>query len=286
MQSPILHEQTARAIKRQLAHPANSLILHGPKGVGKDYVAEHLARQLLSIAKLDADMHYVRIDPSDKGSISIESIRQVVDFLRLKVPGANNTIQRVVHISSADTMTIEAQNALLKTLEEPPADTVLLLCVSDLQQILSTILSRSQQLRIEVPSFAQIRAGMQPNNVALFDRNIQLSGGLPGLLYALDTQAAHPLVNAIEYAKQFISVNHYQRLIMVNNLQNANIEVKDFLWAIERIARIGQQSAAQKGNDAAVQKWQAVRKQATKIDNLLGANASNKLALTSLSLHI
>ena len=58
---------------------------------------------------------------TEKGSIAIEQIRALISFFQLKVPGKTK-IKRVAIIQDADRMGLEAQNALLKALEEPPED--------------------------------------------------------------------------------------------------------------------------------------------------------------------
>ncbi|MEI9914152.1 MAG: hypothetical protein WDN66_04200 [Candidatus Saccharibacteria bacterium] len=61
---------------------------------------------------------------NDLKSISIDEVRAINDFLMLKVP-VKRTINRIVIIEKAERLTLEAQNALLKNLEEPPLGTVL-----------------------------------------------------------------------------------------------------------------------------------------------------------------
>jgi len=75
----------------------------------------------------------------NKGSIKIEQIRELRQKIVLKPYELN---KKVFIISEADRMTEEAQNALLKTLEEPPPDSILILISLDTQGLLDTIISR------------------------------------------------------------------------------------------------------------------------------------------------
>jgi DNA polymerase-3 subunit delta' len=75
--------------------------------------------------------------------------------LSLKVPGKHQT-DRVAIIIDAHTMTTEAQNALLKTLEEPPARTVLLLTARSEQSLLPTVRSRVRRVGLKVPSVEDV----------------------------------------------------------------------------------------------------------------------------------
>ena len=98
-------------------------------------------------------------------------------------------------------MTTEAQNALLKSLEEPPADTVIILTATSLRALLPTITSRTQHLRLETPAleaFADIffTGLLRGSNI---QHAYRLSGGLPGLMSVLlESDETHPLVAAVE----------------------------------------------------------------------------------------
>src|SRR5690606_17555740 len=93
------------------------------------------------------------IDPADP-YIKIEEIRGLQQFLKLKVPKRGG-INRIVVIARAERMRHEAQNALLKTLEEPPAGTMLILTAETSERLLPTIVSRCQELAILPVSLKQ-----------------------------------------------------------------------------------------------------------------------------------
>lgn len=285
--APLIRPQTKRRLDQLLSAPAGSIILYGPKGVGKDYLAEYIASQLLNSSKLDTGSYYLRIDPNDKNTISIDEIRRVGDFLRLKVPGSSQAkIRRVVHISAADTMTTEAQNAFLKTLEEPPADTLIIVCANDLQTLLPTILSRASHISVKPVSTDEIRAYFKPVSSPQTEQHLRLSDGLPGLFAALQHDADHPLVAAIQAGKQFVGSSRYERLIRVQSLGKDTVSFADFLWALERITRIGQHSAAEKSDDRAVRQWHGMRKRIVALQEIPVNSVNQKFALTSLSLHL
>jgi DNA polymerase-3 subunit delta' len=81
--------------------------------------------------------------------IGIESIRSIKQESRLMLFGGG---KRLIMISQAEKMTVQAANSLLKLLEEPPEDTMLLLTTSVQNQMLSTILSRCQRFRLDMLS--------------------------------------------------------------------------------------------------------------------------------------
>ena len=102
------------------------------------------------IARLvHADVHIV--EPGDTGVIKVDQVREVVERTAYR-PFEGR--RRVVIVDEADAMLAEAQNALLKTLEEPPSASMFVLVTSRPDELLPTVRSRCQRLR-----FGRLSAG-------------------------------------------------------------------------------------------------------------------------------
>jgi DNA polymerase-3 subunit delta' len=102
--------------------------------------------ECLSCRKIEndthADIHWVR--PESKSRIiTVEQMRDLMQQIQLKPAEAE---YKVALITAADRLNVQAANAFLKTLEEPPAKTVLILLSTEPQRILETILSRCLRL--------------------------------------------------------------------------------------------------------------------------------------------
>ncbi len=82
---------------------------------------------------------------TQKSTIGVGQIRAIADILHLRPSNENGW--RVVIVDDADTMTLEAQNGLLKMLEEPPARCIFMLIAHRQGQLLPTIYSRVQKIR-------------------------------------------------------------------------------------------------------------------------------------------
>jgi DNA polymerase-3 subunit delta' len=152
----------SRAVARNTLPP--SLLLAGPAGVGKRRVAVALASvlncldaktgelerdacgQCASCRRIARGVHpdVLVVEPGDSGSIKIEAIRDVIDRAGFR-PFEGR--RRAVIVDEADAMVPQAQNALLKTLEEPPSASVFLLVSSLPDALLPTVRSRCPQLR-------------------------------------------------------------------------------------------------------------------------------------------
>jgi DNA polymerase-3 subunit delta' len=145
---PSAREQLA-AIRRQ---QSGSYIFHGARSVGKATAAYELARRLNCQGDVNGPCancrrfaaasypDYVVVRPEDKPSITIEQVRTIIQTLSLS-PYAADGIRMVV-IDAAELMTMEAQNALLKLIEEPPAQTIFVLVTERPASLLPTVRSR------------------------------------------------------------------------------------------------------------------------------------------------
>ena len=99
---------------------------------------------------------------ADDSRITIGQVRDLQNALRL---GANEGGRRVAVIAGAEWLTVNAQNALLRLLEEPPPLTTLILVASHASAIIATIRSRSVRVRFSVESGTGIRDSDAPENV-------------------------------------------------------------------------------------------------------------------------
>src|SRR5690606_30737955 len=101
-----------------------------------------------------------------------------------------------------------AQNTLLKTLEEPPEDTCFILLVEAPERLLSTIVSRCQQLTI-LPvskSAAQSYFGQKGIPEAKLSSSYALSMGQAGLMSSLVKDESHPLKEHVDVAKKILAM--------------------------------------------------------------------------------
>lgn len=105
------------------------------------------------------DMHILQ--PNEKGSIPVQAVRTLAERLALR---ASEAAIKVAIIEHGECMAPAAQNALLKTLEEPPGDTCFVILAQG--TLLSTIRSRCQHLRLQAPSRPVAEAALVAGGIA------------------------------------------------------------------------------------------------------------------------
>lgn len=201
--------------RQQLAH---ALLFCGPEGTGKHLLVNWLAAVLLckdeqhrpceqckSCLLRQAGNHpdLLKTD-TEQSSIGVDAIRKISVFMQ---GAAQQHGARVVIITAAETMTEAAANALLKTLEEPPQNSYILLQSSQRQRLMPTILSRIQPWSVAAVFDEQAHHWLeQHSSRAVPDFLLRYSGGTPlKALAMLENGQADLIVPVLKALEQFFS---------------------------------------------------------------------------------
>jgi len=215
---PQWRELLARAADNRLPH---ALLFSGGRGFGKAALARQLAHSLLCQAPaadgtpcgqchacslLAAGSHpdLMWVEPAEPGkAIPVDHIREVGGFLALKGQYGG---RQIVVIDPAEAMNRFAANSLLKTLEEPTDDALLILITSRPSLLLPTIRSRCQQVNFQRPDAALAGQWLQQQlgTDAEVPTLLALSDGAP--LEALRLQQEGGLVLRRELADAWLQV--------------------------------------------------------------------------------
>ena len=176
---------------------AHAYLLQGPAGIGKRVLVDQLAARLLCLqpqalnacgdckachllaAGSHPDLYVLEPEEKDK-AIKVDQVRALVDFV---VQTAHLGGRKVVVVEPAEAMNPNAANALLKSLEEPAGNTVMLLVSHQPSRLLPTIKSRCVQQNCPLPDEAASLAWMQQKLPLLEQQQILellvLAGGSP-----------------------------------------------------------------------------------------------------------
>lgn len=232
---PWQHDAWAQ-LQQMRSRLPHAILFQGPPGIGKVALAEQFAQALLC-ESLQADGHacgacascgwftqyshpdYRRIRPEalDEGSadeeaeegeakksgktaknpskeIRIEQVRQIGDWINVST---HRSGKRVVLLYPAEALNTASANSLLKTLEEPPAETVFLLVSHAPDGLLPTILSRCHRFSLAIPAQEQALAWLQEQGVTEAQAWLAEQGGAPLLANAMAQGETREILEAL-----------------------------------------------------------------------------------------
>jgi DNA polymerase-3 subunit delta' len=241
------------------SHVPHALLLVGPAGSGKTTLALDLAAALLCRA----------IDPAARPCGECRACRAVAhgnhpDLHRLAPSGAGSVIPiggrdehgvrdlaaelaflpveggaRVAIVEAAHRMTEDAQSALLKTLEEPPAGTTLILCADEEEQLLPTIRSRCIRLRLGAVGRRDIEAILVDRgaaDAAAAARPARFADGRPGMAIAY-AAAPQAVVARGEIARTLLDLRTASRTHRLTGVRELAARAGELLRELDAGAR-------------------------------------------------
>jgi DNA polymerase-3 subunit delta' len=227
--------QRARAADR-LPH---ALLLRGRSGLGKGAFARRLAQTLLctqggnepcgeckSCRQFAAGTSpdFFPVEPlEDKKTIGVDQIRELIETLTLTSHGGG---RRIAVIEPADAMNANAANSLLKTLEEPPGSTVLILVTARPARLPATVRSRCRQISFVAPSSQMavdwlVAKGVEKPAAA---RLLAMAGGRPLKALAMNEAEDTDRFEAIPAAARDIVLGKRNPVTVAASLSNAPLD--------------------------------------------------------------
>lgn len=276
-------------------HLHHALILSGQEGIGKSTFAYRLARYLLKHGVSEdgdeggglfgeplpkAKAESLSVDPQDqtcrmiaasghpdlltierefdekknrfKGSLGIDGVRRIAPFMHKT---ASFDGWRVVIVDDADTMTNEAQNAILKVLEEPPPRTILLLVCHRPGMMIPTIRSRARVVHFQPLAVEDFTALVRRVEPGLREGDIKTlyaitNGSVGQAVRLLDEGGLEVIYNVAGLLSQLPEWDWPQIHGLAENLSKPGQEnsyqsfVDVFVWSVEAMVRARARQAA------------------------------------------
>ena len=243
------HEQIIEHLQNaiELDKVSHAYIINGEKGTGKMLIADafamtlqcekqermpclkcHSCKQALSGNQPDI----IHVTHEKPGSISVEEIRTQLNSDIMVKPYSSP--RKVYIIDEADKLTVQAQNALLKTIEEPPAYAVIVMLTSNADALLPTILSRCVLLNIKpVADKVLKRYLMERLKVPDYkaDLSIAFARGNVGKAVALASSENFDLIkkDALDMLRYLEDMEIHEVVEWVKKTSEYKLEINDFL---------------------------------------------------------
>lgn len=231
MNDLVISELTYNQLLAFINDPSQGLLLSGQDGIGKLAIADKIIEE---IACLTTKKFF------DNGEIlGVDRIKEIKEFLSTKYPKTTK-INRVVVIENIDKYSLEASNAFLKILEEPPKGTSFILTTENKTKVLKTILSRVSVITIAKPIKKQLIDFFRNSisDIKELDRVILICDGLPGKIsqYIKDVTIGINTINS-DLSKEFLAATNYKRLLIIDKIYSNKDECNELINTIIKISK-------------------------------------------------
>ena len=229
---PILSSQSLADVKRFAEKLPQTVIM----SVMDFEWGEQIAKYLAQLAGYDYEVVYPETKEEidlEKGKINVKQARELV--LKTRTALKKN---KIYIIYKASTMNEQAQNAFLKNLEEPNSSTFFILLVDNLHSLLPTVISRAQSLKISPISNEQ-SLQLIPSNIepTIKQQILFVANGNPVVIAKLvnDSALIEKYSKHITIAKELLTANDYQKIIIINKLKESR---EDAVATMEALVKI------------------------------------------------
>ncbi len=273
----LLHPATRSVLTEISVRPSQGYLFVGPPGSGK-YTAALQLTSLWSGGKAELSIELL---PETQETIGIKAIHILRQRLSRRL---GPTERRSVLIGPDAQLTTEAQNALLKLLEEPPERTTFVLVAEVMSSLLPTVRSRLQIIRFPYLSEGLVVGFIQKRlcvEVAEATRAYYMGGKTPGGALRVAER-----LEGIEQAKTFLSARSYERLVAILPMTSQREEFSAFASHVQTIYEALMWQAAQAGDKVAAAKTAGKLETLSEIVRSVERNGNTRLLATRFVLEL
>lgn len=232
----VINPQTKLILDTLIRELPQSLLLSGDTGVGLGTIARFIASEQKVVPLVILPEKNEKID-LEKGIIPVDTIRELYTQTRTKRAG-----KQIVIIDYAERMSLQAQNAFLKLLEEPNDSTYFILATHAPGKLLPTVLSRMRRLEVRHSTGAQSQDFLDALGMTESARRAQLlfmASGLPAELKRLVEDDAYFATRAaiMRDARNLLQGTSYEKLLVAHRYKDTRTDALNLLEDAAKIVR-------------------------------------------------
>ena len=201
---------------------SHAYMFEGPNGIGKNTMARELAAILLEMENLFNSPDYIEIKP-DGNSIKIAQIRKLQSDILVKPYKS----YKIYVIDEAQKMTVEAQNALLKTLEEPPKYAIIILITDNKESLLDTIKSRCEIIKFTPIPMQEVASYLTMNGIDSKRASLLANFSRGSMKKAIELSESEDFNLMREEVQKYVETFLNGNLIEIMDIQSSIEKYKD-----------------------------------------------------------
>ncbi len=281
----MLSKSTIKSAKKYLSNPSHALLVIGSKSGGVDELVIALAMERLGLVEklqLNNTPRALIIRPNKNGNISIDEIRNAWQYS--KVSGSKGVDQtKLVVINEAHRLTPEAQNSLLKLLEEPPEYLSFILSAPTAKAVLTTIDSRTAKLQM---------VGLTKTEFSDYLTQKNISEGEIEKLWLISSGEVYKALEisrlksdeGLGFAKQLLSQKPFERLVATKDSMKDRSKALEIASDIYHLSFLALRQSVMAEKEASG--WLGILHASEAAVSNLEANGNVRLNLTNLLAYI
>ena len=220
----------------------SAYLLVGPPHIGKNLIAKYLAAGIHNtedIGKIHPDTIFFEDileanTVKSSGKTKIKWKDSVDDFIRFINLSPISSNFKVAIIRDIDRLSLQATNALLKTLEEPPNRSIIIVTAQDLEAVLPTIRSRLQIIRLNYISDSDMHEYVKQNTSSNIDKIVLIANGAVGMAKKLidNSEVLETKIQQLELLKTFLTGDIPKGLELASNYDRESAIDLINIWII------------------------------------------------------
>ncbi len=257
-------------------NPRGSLLITGPVGSGLTTAIKYLTSSMYGRNPRVGETLILQEGTIDAMRTLVRQVSQT---------RSNPTKPRLVIIDDADKLTIEAQNALLKNLEEPANKTHFVLATSSPGSLLGTITSRCRVVKLRRPSEHDLREIFIDASDHDFDQAYAIADGWPGALREILESKESTIKDQVQISKAFLGMTALDRQLHLRK-NDGKEYLSNLLEGLVRVSAAAMRSSIAKSDSAGSRKWMHIVVTTQNIRKDLHSGISQKLLASKLSLEL
>jgi len=280
-----MNPSTEKSVRLFINNPSSAVVLIAKNGSGKGTIAKYIIDSVKTQSGPLIDLRDLIIIGDNTDKIAIDDVRSSLKNLAYKAIDSKG-YSRFVVIEHAERLASDSQNMILKTVEEPPENTMVILTIDSKNSLLPTLLSRLTQINIGNIDSKNLKKYLIDKGFEQKDVDLAMlaSSNRIGETFNI-LSGDNGRIDSLKRCKNILSMSKMEKLVLINNIYKDRSEVSGIINDLLTISRASLENAS-KNHSGSSMSWSNIVNELLTAKNALNKKANAKLVLTKLFLEI